>query len=109
MHQKQNDVIFPDVPTMKSKDGLGLVEKALLERHYPAVYDQYDIYLKSWQSYLRSQRKYLRAVNSAIWDMPKNSARKINGFNNGQAAVFFENHYGELPNGRLPKRARKFC
>ena len=106
---KQNDVVFPEVPTLKTTDLRDPDAKKLLEAHFPTVYGQYHTYLKSWQSYLRAQRAYLRGFNSAIWDVPANSAQNVNGFKNGGGAVFFDTIWGELPHGRIPKRHKEFC
>ena len=93
MTHKQRDVEFPEVPTMEGTGLLDPAMKALLDRHHTHVYDQYQRTLGSWQSYLRANRKFLRAVNRAIWDVPGNSAKRINGFAYGNAAVFFEDHF----------------
>lgn len=93
MTHKQRDVEFPEVPTLVTREGMSPSSKRLLERHHPAAYAQYQSYLGSWQSYLRANRKFLRAVNRATWDVPGHSARCINGFPYGNAAVFFEDHF----------------
>ena len=97
MTHKQRDVEFPEVPTLKTSKVLDPEMKALLEKHFPTTYAQYQRYLGSWQSYLRAKRKFLRGVNRAIWDVPGNSAKRINGFAYGNAAVFFEDHYDRKP------------
>ena len=100
MTHKQQDVEFPEVPTM---EGAGLLDpemQALLSQHHTHVYEQYHRSLKSWQSYLRAERKFLRSVNRAIWDVPGNSAKHINGFAYGNAAVFFEKMYDRKPKRR---------
>ena len=52
---KQNDVVFPEVPTLETSGVRDPEMRETLESHFPTVYGQYHTYLKSWQSFLRFQ------------------------------------------------------